>query len=224
MSTSADLSTADSRGLHEPFATRLSTIGGRATFLWLVDVLQTQTPALRSSNAFLVAYTGCGDAIDWLEGNVDSPVMDSWGRGAALLGTPWPRLVGWLQFGGSRRLMALDSLFACRSPAPNMAPLDQIVAPTLGDPPTPEVFAATLAEVLQNGDSPRVRNGVQAILDRATEILARRKRRVAVTDLPRLFLQPEAFPGAEPILEVHHEVTSGIRKSIQELIDRDRNN
>jgi hypothetical protein len=217
-----ELATADSRGLHEPFATRLATIGGHATFAWLVNVLAAQAPALRSSNAFLVAYTGCADAIDWLERNVDSPVMDSWGRGAALLGTPWPRLVDWCRFGGPRRLMALDCLLACRSPAPNMAPLEQIAAPTLSDPPTAEVFTSTLTEILQNGAPPRVRNGVQAILDRSIEILARRTRGVSVADLPRLFLQPDAFPGAEPILHRHHEVTSGIRQSIQDLVDRDR--
>src|SRR4051812_22928134 len=88
----ADFSTADSRLLHEPFTTRLATIGPRATLNWLLDVLATQAPTLRSSNAFLVAYTGCDEAIDWLERCVDSPVMDAWGRAAALLGTPWPRL------------------------------------------------------------------------------------------------------------------------------------
>jgi hypothetical protein len=61
---SDDLSTADSRGLHEPFATTLASIGAHATLVWLVNVLATQTAALRSSNAFLVAYTGCADAID----------------------------------------------------------------------------------------------------------------------------------------------------------------
>jgi hypothetical protein len=221
---SDDLANSDSRGLHEPFATRLATIGGRATFVWLVSVLATQAPPLRSSNAFLVAYTGCGDAIDWLERNVDSPVTASWGRGAALLATPWPRLVSWLHSGGPRRLMGLDSLLACRTPVPNMAPLDQIAAPTISDPPTAEVFAATLAEVLQNGAPPRVRNGVQAILDRSTEILAGRPRGVSVADLPRLYLHPEAFPGAELILHRHHEVTSGIRQSIQDLVDRGRTN
>jgi hypothetical protein len=221
---SDDLSTADSRGLHEPFATRLATIGAHATLMWLVNVLATQTAALRSSNVFLVAYTGCADAIDWLEGNVDSPVMDSWGRAAALLGTPWPRLADWLKFGGARQLMALDSLLACRAPAPNMAPLDQIAAPVLSDPPTREVFETTLAEVLRKGGSPRVRNAVQAILNGSSEILERRERGVSVADLPRLFLQPDAFPGAQPVLERHHEVTSGIRLSIQDLVDRSRTN
>ena len=100
---STDLEHADSRALHEPLIGSLVANGPRATFRWLTSVLAIQSPALRSSNSYLVAYTGCEEAIDWLEANVASPVSNHWGYGAALLGAPWPRLVRWLRSDGPRR-------------------------------------------------------------------------------------------------------------------------
>lgn len=55
----ANLKNADSRTLHEPFVRCLVENGPHATFKWLTNVLATQSPSLRSSNSFLVAYTGC---------------------------------------------------------------------------------------------------------------------------------------------------------------------
>lgn len=88
---STDLRNADSRLLHEPFAKSLAASGAHATLMWLVGVLATQSPSLRSSNSYLVAYTGCSEGIDWLEETVAAPVSSHWGQGAALLGTPWSR-------------------------------------------------------------------------------------------------------------------------------------
>src|SRR4030095_6769528 len=118
----ADLKNADSRALREPFVRCLVENGPYATFKWLTNVLATQSPSLRSSNSSLVAYTGCPEAIDWLEADVASPVTEHWGSAVALLDTPWPRLVSWLKTDGPRRLMALDALIAYRAPAPNMSP------------------------------------------------------------------------------------------------------
>jgi hypothetical protein len=120
--------------------------------------------------------------------------------------------------------MALDSLLACRLPAPNMAPLDQIAAPVLPDPPSQATFEAVLSSVLQSGDSPRARKCAQAVLSRTSEILERRARNVAVDDLPTLFLRPEAFPGSHTILERHGAVASAMRDSIEHLVDRVRSN
>ena len=93
---STDLKNADSRALHEPFARVLGASSPRAALAWLVGVLATQSTSLCSSNSYLVAYTGCPEAIEWLEATIASPVTTHWGQGAALLGTPWPRIKGWL--------------------------------------------------------------------------------------------------------------------------------
>jgi hypothetical protein len=69
-----DLQNADSRALHEPLSQYLRESSPRAALAWLVGVLASQSPALRSSNSHLVAYTGCPEAIDWLEATVASPV------------------------------------------------------------------------------------------------------------------------------------------------------
>ncbi len=209
---------ADSRVLHEPFAKELATNGPNAALSWLTGVLASQSPSLRSSNSFLVAYTGCPEAIDWLEVNVASPVSSHWGEGAALLGTPWSRIKDWIAVGGARQLMAFDTLLAYRAPAPNMAPLAQIAAPVLPEAPTEKELEATLASILGAQSSPRIRKNIESLLTKATEIIGRKDRRVSVQDLPLLYLQPELFPSAQEILGRHDAVVSGMRQSVQNLI------
>src|SRR5436305_14556373 len=81
-----DLQYADSRVLHEPFSDKLRSEGPKAAFEWLVAVLAAQSPGLRSSNAFLAAYTGRPDAIDWIEATVEPPVVTQYGQCPAFLG------------------------------------------------------------------------------------------------------------------------------------------
>jgi hypothetical protein len=180
-------------------------------------VLATQSASLRSSNSYLVAYTGCPEAIEWLEATVASPVTTHWGQGAALLGAPWPRIKGWLAAGGAQQLMALDTLLAYRAPSPNMAPLAQIAAPVLPNAPTLSEFQATLTAVLNEQSTLRIRKTVESVLGYGTEILMRENRGVLAADLPLLFLQPELFQNASGILSRHDEIFSGVRQSIQEL-------
>lgn len=215
---SADLQNADSRALHEPFSKALGASNPRGAFAWLVGVLATQSANLRSSNSYLVAYTGCPEAIDWLEATVAPPVTTHWGQGAALLGTPWPRIRNWLVAGGSQQLMALDTLIAYRAPAPNMAPLAQIAAPVLPDAPALSEYQATLMAVLNEQPTPRIRKAVESVLAYATETLSRKNRGVSVADLPFLFLQPELFPNASEILGRHDSVISGMCQSVQDLL------
>lgn len=217
-SMSAGLQNADSRALHEPFSKALGAGNPRAALAWLVGVLATQSANLRSSNSYLVAYTGCPEAIDWLEETVASPVTTHWGQGAALLGTPWPRIRNWLAAGGSQRLMALDTLIAYRTPAPNMAPLAQIAAPVLPDAPSLSEYQETFTAVLNEQTTPRIRKAVESVLANAAETLSRKSRGVSVADLPLLFLQPELFPNASQILGLHDTVISGMRQSVQDLL------
>jgi hypothetical protein len=170
----------------------------------------------------LVAYTGCAEAIDWLETRVGSPVTESWGGAAALLGVSWTRIVSWLNRGAATQLMALDALVAYRNPAPNMSPLAQIAAPALPDPPSRSILEDTLAEVLESRNTPRVRKTIERIQHYAHEMLARRTRRVPVEDLPRLYLDPDSFPSAQPILETHEATTSRMRRLLQSVLNRDK--
>ena len=215
---STDLRNADSRALHEPLSQHLRESSPRAALAWLVGVLASQSPALRSSNSHLVAYTGCPDAIDWLEVNVASPVTTHWGQGAALLGTPWPRIKAWLASGGAQQMMALDTLVAYRAPAQNMAPLAQIASPALPEAPEMSEYLATLNAVVAEASTPRIRKSAESAFAYAAEILSRRRRAVAVVDLPLLFLQPEQFANASEILGQHEAVVSGVRKSIQDML------
>jgi len=215
---SSDLQNADSRLLHEPFAKNLAVIGPHETLAWLVGVLATQSPSLRSSNSFLVAYTGCPEAIDWLETAVATPVSAHWGQGAALLGTPWARICKWLAAGGPLQLMALDALIAYRSPSPNMAPLAQIAAPVLPDAPSFSEYEATVMGVLKEQSTPRIRKAVESSLAYSAEILTRKDRAVPVADLPLLFLQPDLFPSASEVLGRHDAVISGMRQSVQNML------
>ena len=213
-----DFQNADSRALHEPLSQYLRESSPRAALAWLVGVLASQSPALRSSNSQLVAYTSCPEAIDWLEVTVASPVTTHWGQGAALLGTPWPRIKAWLAVGGPQQMMALDTLIAYRTPAQNMAPLAQIAAPALPEAPELGEYRQTLNAVVAEASSPRIRKSVESALAYADEILSHKKRGVAVADLPLLFLQPEQFSNASEILGQHESVISGMRQSIQDCI------
>jgi hypothetical protein len=215
-----ELARADSRALHEPFATILATRTPDDAFRWIIDVLGAQPNNLRSSNSHLVAYTGSDLALDWFESSVASPVSNHWGSGAALLGVSWPRLSAWLKFGGPRTLMALDALIAYRKPAPNMAPLAQIAAPVLLYAPSRSQFEQEVLSTLEGSTTPRIKMAIESVLKYSVEILRGGDRGVAVSELPMLFLSPEKFLTAQKILNRHDSVVSGVRKSIEALISK----
>lgn len=204
--------------LFQDFRSRLASDEPEKAFAWIAQALLGLPPAQRAANASLIAYTGRLEAIAWLEGNVASPVTDAWGVAAALLGTPWPRIQSWLMAAGARRLMALDALLAYRSPAPNMSPLHQIVAPVLPEAPTLGELETRLARVLVEAPTPRIEGSVASIRAHAAQIVSIRSRNVAVVDLPRLFLDPQGFQGATPILQRHAEISAGIRESVEQVI------
>lgn len=208
----------DSRDLSAPFAEQLISNPADGALAWLTSVLAIQSPALRAANVILLAYTGNPAAIDWIESNVGSPVSSQWGVAAALLGTPWPRLAGWLQRGGPHRLMALDALLACRKPAVNMSPLQQIAAPVLPQQPSRAEFAKALNACLSINSTPRIESSVASLIRLADEILRDEARGVAVADLPRLYLDPEPFRNAPGILTQHNKVLEGMRENLQNVL------
>jgi hypothetical protein len=215
----SDLIEADSRRLAEPMEKMLIEQGPEATFGWLTELLISQRPSLRSSNANLIAYTGHEDAISWLESHVASPVTTHWGEAAALLGADWHQIQGWLGSDRPKQLMALDALYACRLPAPNMSPLAQIAAPALENAPTEQELKSVLEATMASGGNPRMRQTIERMMDFIDQIVEVRERGVEVSDLPRLFLDPESFPNAENILSRHDAVISSMRNSMDKLVD-----
>ena len=218
---SDDLTNADSRHIVEPMANMLKECGPQLTLQWLTELLEKQRSSLRSSNSHLVAYTGCAEAMEWLENNVISPVSTHWGEAAALLGVSWELILSWLQSERTKQLMALDAIYACRLPAPNMAPLAQIVAPVLINAPTKQEFESVLNETVAKAGTARIRQTVGRIMTYTSEILVPRKRVVQIFDLPELFIDPESFPNAKTILGHHDAVMSNVKKSMQEIVEND---
>ncbi|MGK5005197.1 hypothetical protein [Janthinobacterium sp. LB2P70] len=209
---------SDSRALSEPFAQQLSQQPPDGALTWLTAILATQAPALRSPNAILLAYTGNPDAIAWIDANVGSPVAGQWGVAAALLGTPWPRILEWLRRGGPHRLMALDTLYAYRMPAANMSPLERIAAPVLSQAPPHAELEQAIGTCLAEAPTPRIQASVSAITSHAGDILRGGPRGVAVADLPRLYLDPEPFKDAPAILAQHETVVSSMRENLRNLL------
>ncbi len=219
---SDDLLTADSRYIAEPMVNMLLEHGPHAAFEWLTALLEKQSQTLRSSNSHLVAYTGVPEALNWLENNVNTPVSTHWGEAAALLGISWQQIKGWLESSRHKQLMALDAIYACRPPAPNMSPLAQIAAPVLTDAPTKEEFESVLNSIVENGGTARIRQTVERIIANLAGILTQRERGVSVSDLPKLFIYPEKFPNAETILNQHETVITSMRESLQEIVNNGR--
>jgi len=214
----SDLIEADSRHLAEPMEKMLIEQGPEATFSWLIELLSTQRSNLRSSNVNLIAYTGYKDAIRWLEDNVASPVTTQWGEAAALLGADWHQIQGWLQSERPKQLMALDSLYAYRLPAPNMSPFAQIAAPALKNPPTEQELKSVLEATMSSGGNPRMRQSIERIMNYTRQIVEVRERGVEVSDLPRLYVDPESFSNTVSILDRHEAVITSMRNSINNLV------
>src|SRR3546814_19407369 len=90
-----------------------------------------------------------------------------------------------------------------------MSPLHQIVAPVMPGAPNPEELESALASTLASKDTPRIRSVVSGIQKYRSEILAPRRRQVSVENLGKLYMDPEQFSGAAPILQKHEEIRSG---------------
>jgi hypothetical protein len=91
----------------------------------------------------------------------------------------------------------------------------QVIIP---DAPSAMEFEMVVKSVITETSSFRLRKSVENALAYADEILSRKNRGVAVSDLPLLFLQPELFANAPGVLRKHEVVMSGMRQSIQNLL------
>lgn len=98
--------------------------------------------------------------LDWIEQNISDPLLDDWGRLAAVSNLKWERMSKWLASGRPLSLIALDALVSCWH---YDTPALRQFAPKLLEPVSIEEMTATL-EKYSNGDSvPRVRNAVESV-------------------------------------------------------------
>lgn len=100
-------------------------------------------------------------ALDWLEQNISDPLLDDWGRLAAVSDLNWERVAKWLAAGRPLSLVALDALIACRH---YNTPLLKRFAPRLLEPAPVDEMDAALNAYLGSDPAPRVRKAVAAIV------------------------------------------------------------
>ncbi|MGK5047050.1 hypothetical protein ACQ4WP_14285 [Janthinobacterium sp. GB4P2] len=82
----------------------------------------------------------------------------------------------------------------------------------------PDGALAWLAACLAAHGAPRIQATVTSITKHADDILRGGPRGVAVTDLPRLYLDPAPFQNAPAILAQHETVVGGMRENMQNLL------
>lgn len=113
---------------------------------------------------YSLTYFHSRDALDWIEGNICSPVSDAWGRLAAASEFDWPRAAQWLEHGRPLSLVALDSLAEIIRP---QSPLLRAYSPRLRRPPTFDMLSSILASHLERDNAPRVKMTTNFILKNA---------------------------------------------------------
>ena len=106
--------------------------------------------------------------LDWLETMADriAPVVDSWGRLAAMSQFSWQRAQDWLHKGRPLSLMALDALWLCTAPEESLVgqgPFIKQNPPQLSDAPDPAALLEELKAYLAKDAVPRTEGTVGAI-------------------------------------------------------------
>ncbi|HEY5949328.1 MAG TPA: hypothetical protein VIV40_27730, partial [Kofleriaceae bacterium] len=149
----------------------LTDEGEEAALARLIAKLDDAPLALRRDNLYLLTIIPSTATLEWLEGRIESPVVEQWGTTAALLGITWKRLATWMTRGRPHSLAALDALIAYGHPSPGSSPLHRAVQPLLVDPPSLADLRDALVGLVASDDSPRVTKTVKQILERASEIL-----------------------------------------------------
>ena len=145
--------------------------GEEAALARVIAKLDEAALATRRANLSLLTMIPGTAALDWLEARIETPIVEDWGRTAALLGIRWDRLAAWITRGRPHSLAALDALVAFARPGPGASLLHRAVQPLLVDPPSLADLRDALASLLTSDDSPRASKTVNEILKCASEIL-----------------------------------------------------
>jgi hypothetical protein len=149
----------------------LTSEGEDAARTRLLAKLDEAPVAVRRDYLYLLTIIPGEPVLAWLDARIESPVVDVWGRTAALLGIGWARIAAWMARGRPHSLAALDALAAYAQPHPGRSPLDRAVQPVLANAPPLEELRATLHALRTVDDSPRVAKSADDIIARAAEIL-----------------------------------------------------
>jgi hypothetical protein len=149
----------------------LASEGEEATLARLLAKLDEAPLSTRRDNLYLLTNFPCAAALDWLEARIGSPVVETWGTTAALLGIRWERIAEWMARGRPHSLAALDALVAYAIPSPGSSLLHREVKPLLIEPPSLDELRRAMATLVAVDDAPRVAKTVGVILNCATEIL-----------------------------------------------------
>jgi hypothetical protein len=97
--------------------------------------------------------------LDWIERNISDPLLEDWGRLAAVSNLKWERVAKWLASGRPLSLVALDALIACWH---YNTPILKQFAKLLEAAPVNEMNAV-LNQYLSSDSSPRVRRAIASI-------------------------------------------------------------
>ncbi|HUQ07098.1 MAG TPA: SMI1/KNR4 family protein [Kofleriaceae bacterium] len=158
-------------GFDELVLQTLAREGEEATVARLIAKLDEATLPVRRDNLYLLTIVPGIAALNWLEARVESPVVETWGTTAALLGIRWERIAAWMARGRPHCLAALDALVAYAHPQPGSSRLHQEMKPLLIDPPHLDELRRAVCALAVTDDAPRVTKTVDAILRCAGEIL-----------------------------------------------------
>lgn len=103
--------------------------------------------------------------LEWIETKVNSPVKDSWGRLAAASNPPWEKLNEWINRGRPYSFVAIDTLVKL-IPHPGESVLSRLTPkPVLVNPSPVDSMTQVLREYVEKDRVPRVRQGIEKIID-----------------------------------------------------------
>lgn len=100
-------------------------------------------------------------ALDWIEQNISDPLVEDWGRLAAVSNLKWERMAKWLASGRPLSLVALDALIACWH---YDTPILKQFAPKLLEAAPVNEMNAVLNQYLESDTAPRVRKAIASIV------------------------------------------------------------
>jgi hypothetical protein len=125
----------------------------------------------KTDQMLFLSYFRSPDALDWIEENVSSPVMDNWGYLAAASHFDWPRAMRWIESGRPLSLIALDALSAIIEPR---TPLLRAASPRLQLLPAPETLESVLTAHIERDSAPRVKMVTKFILRNVDRVMSGR--------------------------------------------------
>ncbi len=128
---------------------------------FVVNALADLSPKERVREAVALSWFRSEATLDWIEQNVSDPLLDDWGRLAAVSNLKWERIAKWLASGRPLSLVALDALIACWN---YNTPILKRLAPKLLEPASGVEMTFVLERYLESDSAPRVRKAVASII------------------------------------------------------------